>query len=59
MIKLQDVWDITEEPIYLDDKNVLSFIGSKILLKYGKRNIKKMYASDLGITLVLEDEEND
>ena len=59
MIKLQDVWDITEEPIYLSIENDISFIGSNILSHFGKRNVKKIYTTDLGITLVLEDEEDD
>lgn len=56
---LREVWDVTEEPIYLYSEKDIAYIGSKILLQYEKRNIKKMYSSDLGITLVLEDEEDD
>jgi len=59
MINLQDVWDVTEEPIYLYSEKDIVFVSSKILLQYGKRTVKKMYSSDLGITLVLEDEEDD
>lgn len=58
---LREVWDVTQQPILLDTGHGTEYIGSKILLQYGKRNVERIYVSPSQERLVitLEDEEDD
>ena len=56
---LREVWDVTEEPIFVDTGKSISFVGSEILLQYEKRSVRRMYVNREHITVILEDEQDD
>lgn len=60
---LRDIWEVTDEPIYLDTGHgIILYIGSKILLENEKRKVEKIYSIFAGTgtcKIVIRLEENE